>query len=491
MKSKQHPPEKASKSRSFRNGVSLHRLIETAPLGALESFLRTVDDGKFASACCASPWPSVVDDESATVVRTAVMQAANELPQDLAVPLDRHAQRVLTLSEGRGPEALSRVTARLPSDPKIADYNVQLDAIGRSLWLYTNDKLLFDEAESLFYIDHYRNYGRMYEAFELARHDGASFQWDDTVKQQLEARIQEMLELTGRCTVTHLEATSPDRAGENQIQHLILVRHGGPLSSVAEFLETDGSRRETYYRPLNEATLLYSPDEGVMEVYSGSPAVRQRIAMCFAQVALKMDLSDRPLTLKQYDLSRFLSSLTLDVPEVAGVDIERVAVVEVECRPHNPKHRVGLTVTVHDDIEVAARALFGEDHIFRRAASVARIVIAVRYTPDGETQVRTLNITLSDPNRCNLRSNRDAAQRELGYTLLSGWGILHRIATLDNAQERVLFPALLQLFDQTRLEVPGAFFAARNLDLNALQRAGFIEGNGRDTSWVIDDDCGR
>jgi len=112
----------------------------------------------------------------------------------------------------------------------------------------------------------------MYEAFELDANAKVDFVWDDAVKAALEEQIQERLELTGRCTVTHLQVDKKDAAGQEIPQHLLIVRHGGPLSSVAEYQEADGSRQERYYRPLNEATLLFSPDEGVIEVFSASPS---------------------------------------------------------------------------------------------------------------------------------------------------------------------------------------------------------------------------
>jgi hypothetical protein len=83
--------------------------------------------------------------------------------------------------------------------------------------------------------------------------------------------------------------------------------------------------------------------------------------------------------------------------------------------------------------------VFGKDHLFKRAASMARIVIAVRYTQYGTKKSKTLNITLSEPNRCNLRSNRDPVQRELGYALLTAWGVLHQVKplTLDSGTRSV------------------------------------------------------
>ncbi|HQT83137.1 MAG TPA: hypothetical protein PLW99_03245, partial [Candidatus Paceibacterota bacterium] len=47
-------------------------------------------------------------------------------------------------------------------------------------------------------------------------------------------------------------------------------------------------------------------------------------------------------TLRQYNLSRFLTSLRLDAPTFAGFDIESVTVVEAEVRPQNLKHRASL-----------------------------------------------------------------------------------------------------------------------------------------------------
>ncbi|MDP1633143.1 MAG: hypothetical protein Q8L69_00505, partial [Gallionellaceae bacterium] len=101
---------------------------------------------------------------------------------------------------------------------------------------------------------------------------------------------------------------------------------------------------------------------------------------------------------------------------------------------------------------------------------------------------KTLNITLSDPNRCNLRSNRDPVQRDLGYALLTAWGVLHRVKTLTVADERQLFPSLLQLFDQTTKEMPGKFFIERGIDAEALADGGFIERRGREQTLLIEAD---
>ncbi len=199
---------------TFKNGIALHRLLEAAPLGALQLFVATADGGQNAEAFAAAAWASAVDEAGTTALRAQLVDLGNDLKPEVAVPLDRHAQRVLTLAEGRGVEVITRVADRLFEQTHIDGFAEQLDALGRSLWLYQHQAQLFDEAESLFYADHYRNFGRMYEAFELDADAEVAFVWDDTVKAALEQQLQDKLELTGRCMVTHL-ADNRQRPGRH------------------------------------------------------------------------------------------------------------------------------------------------------------------------------------------------------------------------------------------------------------------------------------
>jgi hypothetical protein len=100
-------------AKSFKNGVSLHRLLEASPLAALESFLSSVDKGQYAAIFGDVQWASATDEASIQALRAQLMDIANELKPDAAVPLDRHAHRILTLAEGRGVEPITRVAAKL------------------------------------------------------------------------------------------------------------------------------------------------------------------------------------------------------------------------------------------------------------------------------------------------------------------------------------------------------------------------------------------
>lgn len=474
-------------AKSFTAGASLYQLLETAPLAALQDFLTTVEGGRYAATLGAVSWSQASDEAGEGALRAQLLEIANQLSPAEVAPLDGHAQRILTLAEGQGPQILQQVASRLFADTDITAFAEQLDDLGRSLWLYQHQPQRFEEAEALYYADHYRHYGRLYEAFEVDGAQRRDFVWNDGVQAALATNIERRLELAGRCTVSHLQLAQTGATGQATPQHLLIVRHGGPLASVAEYVETDGSRRQRYYRPLNEATLIYAPAQNLLEVFAASPAVRQHLAACFAETALGHDLSGKPLTLRQYRMGRFVESLRLPLPSIDGYDIERAAVVEVAARPDNYKHRLSLKVSADDDIESVAQALLGQDHLFRRAAAISRVVIAVRYTRHGSAKRKTLHIKLSEPNRCNLRSNRDPVQRDLGYALLTAWGILHQVKPLTTADERALFPALLQLFDQVTKEAPGKFFIERSIDPEALADGGFIERRGRQQTLLIEE----
>ena len=108
---------------------------------------------------------------------------------------------------------------------------------------------------------------------------------------------------------------------------MIIVRHGGPLSSVATHGE-DGGKDWLYYRPSTEATLIYSPSSWHRRGVRSSPSMRQDMAVAFAEVGLGEDLSNKPLSFKLYNLTRFRGSLTLPLHQPGGLRVERVSVVE-------------------------------------------------------------------------------------------------------------------------------------------------------------------
>jgi hypothetical protein len=276
--------------------------------------------------------------------------------------------------------------------------------------------------------------------------------------------------------------------GESATSHVIIVRHGGPLSSIATHGK-DGEKDWLYYRPSTEATLIYAPTRGIVEVCAASPSVRQDVAMAFAEVSLEQDLSNKPLSFKLYDLSRFRQSLTLPLHQPGDLRVERVGVVEVDLCLSDPLRRLTLRVPAADDIEAVAEQDLGSRRLLRQYP-VVRLVVAVEYWPPEGRRTRALKLSLSAPNRCNLRGNPDPELRKLGYDLLEHWGVLQALRTLGPDDGRRLLPSLLALYDLGADILLEHELAERGFDVAAFSSHGFLQPAGRLTSMLVDEDDG-
>lgn len=129
-------------ARTYKNGHSLHHLLESAPLASLQSFLATVDDGQVAAIFAELPWGEEVRGSAVPPLREQLLGLSNELQPDVAVPLDRHAQRILTLAGKQSGNILQRIAEKL-RHPYTQSWEEQLDGLGRSLWLYQHQADLF------------------------------------------------------------------------------------------------------------------------------------------------------------------------------------------------------------------------------------------------------------------------------------------------------------------------------------------------------------
>ena len=335
---------------------------------------------------------------------------------------------------------------------------------------------MFDDAEHYFYAEHHRNYGRLYEAFDLDCDDVADFAWTDAKRLALEALLQERLGADGGCLVQHLSFEQKQAQQATITVHLFLIRHAGAMNSVQQ-VRPDLSTAPIYYRPPVEATLLFVPDRKLVEVFTQQEGSRFLIASAFAQAVVDTDLSGRPIAMRQYNLRRFYRSLAL--PQDAVVDLKLIdaRVVEAEARPQNLKRRISLKVDKNDDIESAAEDTLGDNHIFRQASLISRVVLNVRFMKDGKEV--NLPITLSTPHRCNLASRRDPQERELGFAVLERYGIMKAVVPLSAGEEANLFGALLQLYESDAKEVRRSTLEQWGANIELMRAGGFLKPMGR------------
>jgi hypothetical protein len=413
----------------------------------------------------------ILDNKVEGDARDRIFEALDQFDKDDLTPAEQRCGRVRNLAEGKGIASLDTIAKKRLSNEEYVEYGNQLDPLCRSIWTFLNVRQAFEDAESFYFARQYRDHGKMYDAFEVELDKAASLDAASVDEAALATRISEVLELKTKCTVSAMDLPATDA---HPASVMLIVRHGGPLSSVHD-LRDDGRRGTIYFRPPNEATLIYTPAKRQIEICADSPAVRQQVSGAFAEVALNHDVSQKPLTWKRYDLGRFRSSLTLPVPRIAGFEIYQVKVLEVEVRLGNWKRKLGLKVSIDDDIDTIATKYLGPGNVIKKAAMFSRIGIAVKFNKTGDRKEHTLGINISGSKSCNLQSVKDPDERNLGFSLLSEWGILNTFRQIKNGDLRAMFPQLVQLFDREDDEITGGELLGLGLNPDRLIEGGLLE----------------
>lgn len=469
-----------------KNTASVHRFVETASIGAISTLCGSYSDlaGQAWVTSALALLDNDGDPQACARGRRDLSDGCSNLPIESRLRLDGDARRVIALSEGKGPAAITVVERGLykydDSEGSLrSGFDAQTDDLGRALFLLIRVPDLFEEAERFHYAEHYRNFGKLYEAFEVDCDHLSSFEWNDANRTAFESKIKEQLQIVGPCLIQYFEVGQPDEDGANRPLHMFLIRHAGLTSSVQNTLP-DLSLQPIHYKPPVEATLLFQPDQKRIEVFAQEASDRPLIAAAFAEVATGSDLSDRPMSLRQYNLERFYLSLHLSLAQVQDLGVLDVRVVEAEARPQNFKRRVVVKVDKDDDIETAASTMLGDNHIFRRAALISRVVINLRFLRDGKEV--NMPITLSAPNRCNLASRQDPRDRDLGYAVLEAFGIVRSVAPLDAASEGRQFAVMLRLYEIDEGDVSQAELDRWGADVSALRSGGFLVPKARSSS---------
>ncbi len=428
--------------------------------------------------------PDPSDEELAHAFRQSLLQILSNFDVDELRPAEQRSRRVLALAEGKGIDSLTAITEQQLDDVQTLEFDRQPDPLCKSTWAFLNARQTFEDAESFHFARKFRDYGKLYDAFEVELEKAINLNSGSIDEKALATKITSVLQLKTACTVKALDLPA---TAAHPASIMLIVRHGGPLSSVHDHRD-DGRRGTIYYRPPNEATLIYTPAIRQIEVCADSPVVRQGVAGSFAEEALGHDVSQKPLTWKRYNLSRFRSSLRLDLPRISGYEITDARVLEAEIRLGSWSRKLLLKVAADDDIEEVADRYLKPNNIFRRADGFSRVGIAVTYNRIGDEKARTLNITISGSKSCNLQSNKDPDERNLGFALLDAWGILSAFKQIEPTDLRGIFPQLVMLHDRSEDEVSGEHLRELGLDPDRMIQGGLLDRRGRQDIVLIDDD---
>jgi len=460
-------------------------LIEDARVDLAHAVLALREGGNEPDFNLAADIPHQDDPDAVDAFRQYLVENLSKFGRDDLRPFEQRARRMRSLAEKKGITSLTTMIDQQLDDLRSQEFHQQPDELCRSIWAYINARATFEYAESFHFARQFRDHGKLYDAFEVELEGQVSVDAATIDEMGLAARIKHMLELKPdiACTVKALDLHATDT---HPASIMLIVRHGGPLSSVYDYRH-DGRRGTIYYRPPNEATLIFTPSLRQIEICADSPVVRQSVSETFAEVALGHDISQKPLTWKRYNLARFRSSLLLHPPEIEGHSFAFARVVEAEIRLGTWRRKLQLKVTVDDDIQQVAERYLGAANIFKRAEAFSRIAIAVAYNRTGDERQRTLNITIAGTKSCNLQSKPDPEERSLGFALLKEWGILSAFRQIAHDDLRAIFSQLVQLHGRSEDEVSGSYLLELGLDPKRLIEGGLLERRDRQDVVLIED----
>lgn len=458
----------------------LYRLLDVAALVQIGEFLQQAE---FRTMNWLEPYRSCPDDAARAQLQ-AMLHAERKERLD---PLEREAARVLTISERRGQYVLDGIARTKLNPVDLEGYKAQRDELARSLWAYINQRLLFDAVEATLHLRHYRRYGKHYQSFNVEARAASAVDVRRNAIDALIDDVQRRLDLGSGCRIEPFDLPAE---GERPAAEMYILYHPNPLTSAREVTE-DGERRTIYYRPPGEATIVYTPSTGVVEVRGDTRFIRRQVAESFAENALDQDLSKRPLDFREYNLSRFFDGFGLEPPDLDGFTILRCRVVKAEVSLRHLGNRLSVTTTIDEDIEDLIESQRGLRSAFRRAVAIRFIEIAVRYRLAGETAERTLDFTISDQNSCSLLSLPAEHERVLGHRLLAHWGILKELKSLTPSQSFSALAVFLEIWDGGFEEIPGSWLHERGIDEALMTAGGFLEPRGwADVDLIDGDDTG-
>lgn len=460
----------------IRGAPELSRLFIESPIELISEFLSHSSFSVFLG----EPMAAVSNDEEEQARRNAMAAVLTSLKTDRTNLIEIEARRVMLMTEAT-PEAMLR---RLGEDPRFAaaqGLKAQRDAVARSLWAYLQAHSLFEAAERAMQVRVYRDHGKLYEAWSIDASIPLTAEGVD--HESLSTEIADRLQHEDGCKVEAIDL--PAENGESQ-DVLVAVTFFGAYASQ-KTVRPDKSTEILYFRPPDEMLLVYSHGRRRIEVCSRDMVERKLVANLFAADALKHDISNKPLTQKTYNLSRFRNSLKLPIPDEEAHRVRGANITEVQVALGDWSRKVSLSVAPEDDIDAIARSVFGAIIPKAGGGYVTKVRFHIEHV-DGRGRKGTLQFDVFGRNKSNIQSERDPAKRELGYDLLEAWGVLERIGDLSKPQRKEKLPQLLTLYDFTDDKASGQMLDELGIAAGELTSAGFLTRKGWSDVILFEDD---
>ena len=295
-----------SSKRSLR---SLQTVIENASPESLREFFCQADENFTAIASeIAEPCYGLSKSRTTKMTRNAVVAAVSEMKPEVSLPVEIEAQRVLLLAEGKGPSALKVIAGEELSNEEYEAVFAQRGELAIALHVHAHHRRAFDDAVSFRNARLWRD-GKLYSAFDV------ELDHPKPLDANAIPKISSLL-LSGCASTFRNCGMSVVDLPATEVVQAIRTRDCPDSEGHHRNCRTldNGGRRLRFLRPQKEVLLIYTPVEQRIEICADTAPERALVSECFAIEVLGHDVSSKPLTWVNYDLSQFFRTLTLDPP---------------------------------------------------------------------------------------------------------------------------------------------------------------------------------
>ncbi|OQX33411.1 MAG: hypothetical protein B0D91_14465 [Oceanospirillales bacterium LUC14_002_19_P2] len=295
-----------------------------------------------------------------------------------------------------------------------------------AILLFVRYPKAFRHGEDIRYANHYRE-GRSWSCYRTAL--PAAFS-DLVPRGQFENLLKRHFDLGDEDDLLVDVFPRKETGNEEVEQWQIMVYRDGLVTHYKTLDKERKTLRGGVYKPVREYALVYTPDDGLLEVISNSRDDRERLGRLFATSMLGITGKLAPIVPCRVNLDVFSQEPALDFSDDQPIeeDIERVLVSgitlqsiqtrgEIDIKPYL---RTGDSMDVYQDLrlnDVPLLMQYAGQKIKR-----VKLSIVFRASHDGRLRKETHHFTLTVPNKCSLKPHDDR-RRYIREVLLPRWGV--------------------------------------------------------------------
>lgn len=296
----------------------------------------------------------------------------------------------------------------------------------RALSVFLNDREAFRRAEEIVYNDDHRH-GKLWTSFGGEK--GRDVRRDPSALEEFKNALRVLfdspnvhLEIFDRSRPPFFETngeTGSNGNGGRPLVQVTIYREDRP-NAEPSFVEGDFTFQ--IRRPVREASVTYDALTGAIECVAPHKASREDIVQHFATALLGCAPDIEPVANRRYDLTPLRSRRPFQTDPEDRIEDVSVAMLKLAPVETTMEHIIVERWSKSDrDIWSVVGERLGEDALVTDY-NITQAKIVVRYRSAESNRLRSLAVTLSHPDRSNIKDQREI-DRLVANKYLPRWGI--------------------------------------------------------------------